>query len=270
MSFLNSHFSLFLFIARMAESSGAPFHWCHIKKEISLPKNWQKARKIFEIKLCLSLFIILISSFQLFTSTQKLTVFDKRLCGTLVAGFGCAWFLTALLYIKRFQIIAYLNGHIRLNKILSKSTKSTKKYHTKSFQNFLKSSLMHKFTVMYAYSLTPFTEATPYLLFYIILWTNPCKPLVAGYWLIPQCFNANGNIFWNVILKVFLLSLNQYSYSFLMKNLPFVTVNINVFCITCYPFYIEIFQENCRIDKTPIGLYRVIQVLASTMNDIMK
>lgn len=288
MSFIKSHTSLISFIIKLSESSGAPFHWDNLNLQITCPKIWPNERKKFDRKLSFPALLILVIFCQGLHPQPKMetTSFDKIPCHTVATAFGFSWCFVALLRTKRYEITTYINGLLRLDNEVTKKGPIVTRY--KIFQKILwtnvvilfsNHTLLEKLAITYAYSLTIVCIISPFLLLYGVLWSQPCKPTLAGYWMLPECNTLARNSrlipYISFPLKVFVFVCNQYGLVFITKNLPFVATNI--FCVLTVTKYVEIFKSRCVFWNgtglsiySPVLLYRKLQVLTIFMNDIMK
>lgn len=66
-------------------------------------------------------------------------------------------------------------------------------------------------------------------------WSNPCKPAIAGYWLIGQCRIVGGykDLYFDIISgvqKVFVLIVNYFIWMFGMKNLILACCGLLILC----------------------------------------
>ncbi len=274
----------------MSESAGAPFHWEKQIKKLALPKNVSDIRKKFNRKLAFAAIILLVIFCQgLYPHPEtEITLFDKTLCNTIVAAFGFSWCFVSVLRTKTSEIITYINGLLSLsNEIPKTGPKLVCKIYQKWFWTdllfqFSKSTFLDQLAILYAYSLTFVCIASPFLVLYGILWNQPCKPALAAFWMLPEChtmLNNNWLLYMlNVLFKLLVFLCNQYGLLFIIKNLPFVATNINVFCLLAMTKLLHIFKSRCLFWNgtsymslhSPLLLYRKLQILNAFMNDIMK
>lgn len=130
-----------------------------------------------------------------------------------------------------YATCAYVNG-------VTDFAEKYKQFGTKCKRNL---SLMNKLNLSFAYATSPSCYVVPVLFFYGLYWKTPCKPSVVGYGLLPECWDwdkaGNGMKFLgeytntvNFGMKIGVLAVNQYAWSYGVSTMLFVVPVMMIMC----------------------------------------
>lgn len=180
-----------------------------------------------------------------------------------------------ILYERAEKLFDFINGIIEFSE----------KYQDEiqSYAATTKTTLLEKISTGYSFGLFPALFFTPINFYYGIHWESPCKPSLAGYWLLPEC----SALTWNSVLiqgslqnylgigfkfRIFLF--NQWAMSFGLYLCLFIVTGLLVPCPFELCKFLDVYYKMCEKAKDSnmvyeTGLvYRKIQVLLQLLNHI--
>lgn len=232
---LQSHLKFFKIACSICEHScGILFQWDPTQRKLYLKKDLPSKRKTLDILINLQVFfffILVLDGYQQFY-VQSATQLSKN------DGFVFAVAVLCLLTAHPFVRACKANASsicIYINSVLALPNK-----HSAFKLNFKrqKSSFLDKLNIVVAYSSFTHAFLMPILLVFGIHWQNPCKPSIAGYWMLPQCSNTSswyhvkflGSWYLRATLKTLLLTAN-----YMLSAFSYHTTGFSYSCIMVLP-----------------------------------
>lgn len=204
--------------------------------------NYSKKHKTLKRKLKIQFALLLVLVFQIVlilsysTPTKPYSYADK-----FVYGFGFIIFFNQfdlqVCLRQAKNMCLYVNGLLQFeNKYMTKQ----KNCISVSMRTRLLS-LIEKINRCFAHSYCPSSLILSVAFIYGLHWTDPCKPSIIRYWLIPECsliWNRDQWI-WSFPAKDWIFVTNHWAWSFILNASIFVVSEIQVLCTLSLRGYIE-------------------------------
>ncbi len=149
-----------------------------------------------------------------------------------------------------------------------------------------KTTILEKISIGYSYGLFPGIVFTPINFYYGMHWEAPCKPSLAGYWLLQECSPETWNYVFQVGqlqnylgfgFKIGLLLFNQWVMSFGLYLCIFIVTGILIPCPFELCKFLDVYYKICgntekNIEKVyQTGLvYRNVQILLELLNMVQR
>lgn len=147
----------------------------------------------------------------------KLTFFDKLICGVGAVGLLATFVSLRALNRESTVLCLYVNGLLNVQKRFSVLSRPDKL------------SLICRLNLLSAYWFYVTIFGFPVMFVYGFHWTEPCKPTLIGYWVLPECnqlFSNCGDFLW----KLMVFGFNHWLWSFGMVALFLGISGVQILC----------------------------------------
>ncbi len=178
-----------------------------------------------------------IQCFYLNPQNYNLTYFNKITYGLVLVGL-CAAINNQISCVRKWSLqCCYVNGVVQLSKLTKKVSGSKSS----------PSTLITKLDLAFAKTLTPNIAAYPVFFVFGLHWLSPCKPSLAGYFIIPECTtnfqSGYENSLSNILVKFVICLMNSWSWTAGLFCAGFCTAGIVVLCNLSFGDFLLAFEE---------------------------
>lgn len=233
---LQYHLNFFRKACFLSESLGSVLiHWNEKKSILEVVTSDYAGVVRFRRKLRFHLLIVLILAYGGYFKYRKYLQSHSQLVWTeeMLFAITLVVMIWANLYVrecqaKSSQICFYINSLLNYPKL--------------NIEKCIKYSNMEKLNILYIYSAFCSVSVVPALYIYALHWCNPCKPTIAGFWLLSECrspLNITTQWFLRKILKFGILYTNHWMWNFGMNVSLIAVCGIMVLSTMTLRRYIE-------------------------------
>lgn len=270
-----SPFGTFTIVEKLCRFVGwwniLPYDWDSTNQEIILRNRYKDKSKLIWLKwswLALGTFILLVQNL---LPPCTSTLIDKMMGGAILC-ISSALMMPHYVYIQKTAIVMlYINGVLRFHREHQIQNPTS---------DLRRRTLIEKLNMLCAAGVFITSIIFPPLFFYGLHWTNPCKPSLIGFWLLPECSQIcpieNIWLPHRGIFHFSLLALNhityQIAYPIAVFGLSIIQIPVMILLHDCLRIFQTKFQ-NARSHKEVEEawfLHKEIQILADLNNDIQK
>lgn len=240
--------------------------WNHKNRQLLIieqPKLWKFDS--LRIKIWIHTIFTLVIGVQTFYSftKNKSSFANGFLYGIALIVFVPSNLLVWSCFKNASTLCAFINGIVQLES----SSKSFSKFPIKR-----KYSLIEKLNLFGAYAIVPTVTIYHLVYLYGLHWNSPCKPSIALYFLIPDCYSFKSlESFPSKIIKVVIFLLNHWVWIFSMYTAQFVVGVVNIICTLSFRDFLYTFDQiQDSVADLDELMYRKIQVLNGLCNEVQR
>lgn len=268
---LATHTSLFLKVFKLAQRSDTLLMTWNSKKHRMEFDPRPRSFFILKLKCFLHTLGTLMVTFQTLKVVWEASNGNSQI-GTatiFIAGFSFVILIMNTLHLhgcakQAPTLVQYVNGNLQF-------IEQYKEHETKN----RKSLGIQKLSIMLGYMIFISGSSMPFMIVYGLHWKNPCKPSLAGYWLLGKCNGRGSNLkYWNLTLKILVLLWNHWLWNVGFRLGTFIIVDLHLIlaqslwnCLDTFSNMYRDLQQSGREQCYKLGVvYRQIELLAVLTN----
>lgn len=242
-----------------------PFNW-NADRDLLEPTNFRRFEPIFrQLRLRYFVCLLLQIAYWFVSKRNGSSMMEVLQNATVALSMTAMFALSYASYDKSSETIVYVNG---LRKFIS-----TRQSYKKEEKGNV--SLIEVLNVSFACGICVAGFVAPGLLAYGLHWKNACKATLVGYWMIPECSDANSKFGWiNSNTKLVLMLGNHFLVTISAQASLHVVAGLqclgNMILLDCQKiFWIQLENERIpsRMRKASL-VFREVQILGNLSNSI--
>lgn len=253
----------------LSKLGGIPLKWNNEKQRLVFRSNdttglTSKRKLYIQYSVLSVLFSQGLYSFYLNSTSHRLSFTDNMVYGLVLFALFTGITVEVSSAYKASSQFQYINGILEFSKNIKRSLRNK--------------SIVKKMNFALAANMPPATALAPFLVVYGLHWFSPCKPSLAGYFLIPECSPANKpfeNTVLNFGIKMIIFMCNHWSWAMAMFSCAYCNCCFLVLGAQSFVDFLHTFEEKTK-DEREINIYqsgffyRQIQILGCLCNEVQQ